>query len=353
MSPSEAASFGLAIPEPPKPKPKDPLELLAQNLEATDVFISQLKRIDGENSRSGALPILEQQATTLVGRLNDMYRERETQVRSLQELDRELRKISGEVGGTDILSCLDAVEWEEDLLDPSEKAHVAADEDFRTPKGPRGAPAGGDTTPLMGRQRRLNSIEEYDDPDLQRYYGDDQDETYEDDLPSPSIHKSSLPPAPKIPTVPTPSLTLPHLSYLRSLTASLASSLTSLSEHAQVNGVKTTDAGRKLRALKNKVGELKADWDSADRSRLKIERWEAGLMDDLTATTPELSSEDEGSSRETSPGPDTPELGEERRRVVTGPGRIDGRKLVAEQLRGFEDALAEAARKTQAIMASA
>jgi hypothetical protein len=109
---------------------------------------------------------------------------------------------------------------------------------------------------------------------------------------------------------------IPHLAHLRTHTASLVSSLSSLSEHAQENGAATTEAGRKLRALKNKLGGWLTDLDSAERSRLRIERWEA-----------------DGD--------------------VEGARRVDGRDVVAEHLREFERVLSEANAKAQAIMAPA
>ena len=95
----------------------------------------------------------------------------------------------------------------------------------------------------------------------------------------------------------------------------------------RASGAANADAGRKIRALKNKLGGWKSEWDSAERSRIKIERWEAGLPDDDTSSV--LSSP---------PRPGTFK-------------RVDGRRIVEEHLRAFENALAEANRKTQAIMA--
>jgi hypothetical protein len=83
-----------------------------------------------------------------------------------------------------------------------------------------------------------------------------------------------------------------------------------------VNGAATTEAGRKLRALKNRLGGWLTDLDSAERSRLRIERWEA-----------------DGD--------------------VEGARRVDGRDVVAEHLREFERVLFEANAKAQAIMAPA
>ena len=114
----------------------------------------------------------------------------------------------------------------------------------------------------------------------------------------------------------TPAGTIPHLAHLRTHTTSLVSSLSSLSEHAQENGAATTEAGRKLRALKNKLGGWRTDLDSAERSRLRIERWEAD-------------------------------------RDVEGTRRTDGRDVVAVHLREFERVLFEANARAQAIMAPA
>ncbi|KAG8899606.1 hypothetical protein FRB99_006555 [Tulasnella sp. 403] len=345
-------TFGLATPE----ATEDPLQLLAQNLQATDDFISQLRRVDIESqAASSHEPALERLAASVIGRLNDITREREDQVRVLMEYDRELRQISGEVGGNDVLGSLDEMEYYE-LLDPSErvKEAVAEDEILRTPTvSRRREPALQPETPSMRTQARrsLGQIHEDDD----QLYDANQDDAFEYDVPSPGRFRRSfdLPPPPPPPKVVTASSTLPHLSHFRTLTQSLIHSLTSLSEHAQVNGVNTAEAGRKLRALKNKVQELKTDWDSAEKSRIKIQRWQAGLIDDLTAVDEEEESASPGlsfsgpSSRETSPGPQTPEMTSGPHMTTT---RVDGRAIVAEQLRGFELALAEAAEKTQAIM---
>jgi len=68
------------------------------------------------------------------------------------------------------------------------------------------------------------------------------------------------------------------------------------------------------------------DWDSAERSQIRIERWEAGIGDseDLELPTSLL--------RPTNK-------------------RIDGRRVVEEHLHAFKLALADAASKTQTIMA--
>jgi hypothetical protein len=99
-----------------------------------------------------------------------------------------------------------------------------------------------------------------------------------------------------------------------------------------VNGAATTEAGRKIRALKNKLGGWRTDWDSAECSRLKIEKWETGTVDGGEVINRGMG---------TNPFP-TP----------TAVKRVDGRKFVEEHLQAFELVLADAAVKTKAIMAS-
>ena len=96
-----------------------------------------------------------------------------------------------------------------------------------------------------------------------------------------------------------------------------------------MNAAATTEAGRKIRALKNKLGGWRTEWDSAERSRVRIEKWEAGIVD--------------GDTPPTAAGAMSPP------RVQR---RIDGRKIVQEHLKAFEQALLEANEKTQAIIAA-
>ncbi|KAF9069801.1 hypothetical protein BDP27DRAFT_1325002 [Rhodocollybia butyracea] len=105
---------------------------------------------------------------------------------------------------------------------------------------------------------------------------------------------------------PTPATTIPQLAHLRSFTRSLVTSLTTISEQAQVNGAATTEQGEKYMG-----GGLVDGTDSPD-----------------------------GDTSHLSPSP-----GGGRRRV-------DGRRIVQEHLQAFELALADAGVKTKAIMAS-
>ncbi|KAG8958641.1 hypothetical protein FRC03_008941 [Tulasnella sp. 419] len=364
-----SSSSQMAQPERVK---EDPLKLLSDNLQATDIFITQLRQLDSEQQHSSngtTRPMLETVAADVIGRINDTVRERESQVRVLSEYEREFRKIAGEVGGNDVLGDLEELDSVE-LVDwrvhdgALEDDHAAAQQ---TPKSSRrGVSDGHDNwTPRRNRRGRLQQLveeeeeEEYlaDDDLLGDHMGgmDESDEMDQFQVPSPSNFRSQedVPPPPPMPDVITSSSTLPHLANLRSVIQSLTLSLTSISEHAQVNGAATADAGRRIRALKNKYGQWRADWESAERSRWKIDKWEAGLIDDLTAVDDEDDENIPGlsfssSSRETSPNPGTPDLPA----APMTSRRIDGRKLVEEQLQGFQLALEEAGLKTKAIMAS-
>ncbi|KAI0047851.1 hypothetical protein FA95DRAFT_1558619 [Auriscalpium vulgare] len=293
---------------------QDAMAVLAQDLESTEKLLSHLRRLDADTAGpGGSQPALEKIASDVIRHINDTARDREGQVRELLEYEREFRKIAGEVGGGDALASLDELEGLDELADQ-----------------PASATANGDAS--RAETRRLDAVAEESsfaasndwevDPDRHMH---DDDDALEHDA-SPVKDAFSLPPPPPIAGALTPIKTVPQLAHLRTSTSSLVSSLSVISEHAQVNGAATTEAGRKIRALKNKLGGWRTDWDSAERSRVRIERWEAGLGD--------------GDGSE---GADA---------LATGVRRMDGRKIVEEHLRAFELALSEANVKTQAIMAA-
>ncbi|KAI0251710.1 hypothetical protein BJV78DRAFT_1125683 [Lactifluus subvellereus] len=261
---------------PPPPRRRQPdadaMALLSQNLESTEEFLAHLRRLDTD----GPAPLaLETLAADIISRLNETVRDREEQVRELLKYEREFQRIAAEVGGPDALASLDALEDPRGLL-----------ADAPPSSAPPSASASAQAPPAHEHERALESDS--------------------------FVASPSLPPV--LPGPATPAGAIPHLAHLRTHTASLVSSLTALSEHAQVNGAASTEAGRKIRALKNKLGGWRTDWDSAERSRARIERWET-------------SGDVEG-----------------------GAPRVDGRTVVAEHLREFERVLVEANLKTQAIM---
>jgi len=304
----------------------DAMVLLSQNLESTEKFISHLRRLDADGAAPQALETL---AVDIISRLNETARDREEQVRELLKYEREFQRIAGEVGGQDALASLEALEDPQGLLLPSD-APPSSSSSSAAP-----ASSSSPVRESADARHQLDTVAEEpsftfsnndweDDPDAELHHhhpdGAESDLDMDIDGSGTSPLKDSfvgLPPPPPVNSgTATPAGAIPHLAHLRTHTASLVSSLTSLSEHAQVNGAATTEAGRKIRALKNKLGGWRTDWDSAERSRTRIERWEKGGDDE-------------------------------------GERRVDGRAVVAEHLREFERVLFEANVKTQAIMAPA
>ena len=307
-----------------QPEEKDAMALLSQNLESTEKFIAHLRRLDADGQAPLAIETL---AGDIISRLNETARDREEQVRELVKYEREFQRIATEVGGEDALASLEALEDPRGLmLSDAPSSSSLASSSTLAPSSP--VPPDSATT----RARHLDTVAEESsfsndwevDPDA-HLHQDGADSDADTDLDPDDSDISPLkdsfaalppPPSPVNSGTTTPAGTIPHLVHLRTHTASLVSSLTSLSEHAQVNGAATTEAGRRIRALKNKMGGWRTDWDSAERSRARIERWEKG--GDLE-----------------------------------GERRVDGRAVVAEHLREFERVLFEANLKTQAIMAPA
>lgn len=308
-----------------RPPEQDAMAVLAENLEYTDKFLGHLRILDNDSAGSPTLPhqphqpALERIASEVISRINNTVRDREGQVRELLEYEREFRKIAGEIGGSDVLAQLDELESVDDLSEapmsveaPPADHHRQLETLEEEPQSP--------TTPYHQR----SSTNDWElDPD-RHLLGDEAEEEV---VASPV--KDSFQAPPPLIGPPTPAKAIPQMAHLRSFTASLVTSLATISEQAQVNGAATTEAGRKIRALKNKMGGWRTDWDSAERSRMKIDKWEAGILDgDGIDNIPSNLPLQSGGTR-----------------------RVDGRKIVEEHLRAFELALADAAVKTQAIMA--
>jgi len=388
---------------------QDPLEVLSQDLESMDKFLHHLRRIDvdpssGSSSSSSYATTLgsdasasasvaassvshqislEKVASDFIRRINGSVRDREGQVRELSVCEREFRKIAGEVGGEDVLGSLDEItgieelsdgvasvqQQQQDKTDGSSKPSLdpVIEEEPSSPVTPRRRRGlhrrhlstdweidfvieEEPPSPVTRRRRRLHrrrlSTDWELDPDS-NHLGDEleEDEDYgeflEDDGEGNTFSEATSPVKDAFPREPppligpiTPAKTVPQLAHLRTSTSSLMSQLTTMSEHAQVNGAATAESGRKIRALKNKLGGWRMEWDSAERSRQRIEKWEAGI----------LVEGDSQAQADSSP---------ERRTSLGGTTnkRVDGRVVVQEHLRAFELALADAALKTQAIMA--
>jgi hypothetical protein len=320
-------------PLPPVVFEQDPLVVLAQTVKSTDLFLGHLRRMDADAVPVPAgphEPSLERLATDVIRHIDEVTRAREGQVRELYECDREFRKISGEPRGNDILGDLEDLDPIEGLVDESMTSPDGIEEEI-SPRQPR----------------PLSAVwEDAGDPHSLDRYEDPRDTFEEEDLfedRSPVTDQFLPPPPPKTgPT--TPSSTIPHLLHMRTVTRSLVNTLGTISEQSQVNGVAMMEAGRKLRALKHRIEEWREESESAERSRIRVEKWEAGIWDD--SSEPALSAAT--SSREDSPAPGTP--GASPTPAGTGK-RVNARKIVEEQLKAFELVLEEAANKTKAIMA--
>ncbi|KAJ6582073.1 hypothetical protein B0H19DRAFT_1019112 [Mycena capillaripes] len=327
-----AATFSSPPASPVQPK-QDAMEVLAQDLASTDNFLAHLRRLDVDPSSSSTStstsasastsqqPELERLASDVIRRINDTARDREGQVRELLEYEREFRRIAGEVGGQDVLGRLDALPVPEDDDDPpppsssSLTAIPPSPTKTRTAQRPlhlRAMSQDWETDPDVDRLGDVDNAETDPAFDGRQDQDDDGSEPQMSPLPTQTAFSPSIPAARAPSGGPAA-----QLADLRGLTTSLVASLTSVSEHAQVNGAATAEAGRKLRALRNRLGGWRAEWEGAERSRGRIERWEAGGDGDSTM-----------------------------------PKRVDGRAVVKEHLHAFETALAEAAVKTKAIMAA-
>ncbi|PFH51874.1 hypothetical protein AMATHDRAFT_2770 [Amanita thiersii Skay4041] len=294
---------------------QDMAESLARDLEVNARFIKTLQNLDTELT-------VEQIASNTIRRINETVRDREGQVRELLQYEREFRHLASEVGGSDALAHLEALEpisSESDLPDP------------KTPVQPN---------PNIPRQPHLETVEEESsfpvsdsqdweiDPD-RNHLGDEEPEIEGDS--GNRAYRDNFPPPPPLKGPVTPAKTIPQLAHLRTVTSSFATSLATCSEQAQVNGAGLTEAARKIRSLKHKMIGMYAEWDSTERSKLRIERWEAGMAD----------ANDTNIDARASPAPTRPPTFK----------RVDGRKIVQEHLHAFERALADASLKTQAIMA--
>ncbi|KAF9221470.1 hypothetical protein BS17DRAFT_711792 [Gyrodon lividus] len=269
---------------------QDAMEILAQNLASTDRFLAHLRTIDTTFT-------LENLTSDMISGLNDAVRDREGQVRELISHDRDFKRIACEVGGMDVLSDVDPFEEFMSEYEPQRQTREAF---------------------------KLESVAE--DEEI-----GEGESLYAPSLPSSpkkplfaSAHQTSPPPSTTVPSSKSPSkasqqsqssistlnIALPSMTHMRSHTASFLASLTIISEQSQVNSAATADAGRKIRLAKNQLAKWKIDTEGAERSRLKIQKWEAESV-----------------------------------------GRRDGRVVVDEHMRAFEKVIVEAGAKAQAIMA--
>ncbi|KAG9080169.1 hypothetical protein FRC06_006991 [Ceratobasidium sp. 370] len=322
--PPPPPSFTLSTPS------ADPIDTLKENVTFLDRFITQLQHMDIDPSsptkpsyapaattqtrrtsmHAGAEPAVERIATDMIRHIDDARREREDQLRDLINCEREFRKIDGEPGGADRLGSLEPLE------DVSLTDEPTAGEASYSSRALDAVPE----DEYDGSWEAQRDPRDVFDDDLDDQ-GDGDDPAFADRSIRQMTTREILPPPPPRPSGQlTPSSTLPHLAHMRAISQILATSLSGLSEHVQVNGAAAAEAGRKLRALKNKVGDLQAEWTSAEQSMIRIERSEKGLEWEKTE------------------GTETPQG-----------KRVDGRTVVQEIKASFFAQLQQAEMKVQAM----
>ncbi|GAA5999774.1 uncharacterized protein JCM10292_003739 [Rhodotorula paludigena] len=180
-------------------------------------------------------PVVESISSTLVRRLHDLAKQRESQLRELTEVERVFARNEG--GWRAVLADLDPLDFDDDEspIDGVESAR-------------KGANGVGSQLP----------------PDAP--------------IPASPLPTSDFPPAAPRPRRASPSTALTvaqsSLSSLRSETASLLSSLSSIADLTQVQSALASDAGRKLRALKTQATALRDELAALERSEEFVRAYE-------------------------------------------------------------------------------
>ncbi|GAA5907496.1 hypothetical protein JCM8208_001394 [Rhodotorula glutinis] len=186
-------------------------------------------------------PIVEAHASTLVRRLYELAKQRESQLRELAEMERVVGRT--EPGWRAALADLEPLEWSDDENEAGEGGETNGVE--------QGEPVAHE--PSAEDERRTSS-----------------GPVALDAAPPPSLPRSRPPPASSL------ALSRAHddLAALRTLTSSLLSALSSISDLTQVASALASDSGRKLRALKAQAGTLRDELGAVERSEAFVEAFE-------------------------------------------------------------------------------
>ncbi|GAA5889610.1 hypothetical protein JCM6882_007083 [Rhodosporidiobolus microsporus] len=185
-------------------------------------------------------PVVEALASSVLKRLYDVASQREAQLRELTEMERVFAR--NEVGWQAVLAGLEPLPAEEEEEEEREgdehpaEPNVVLPPDAAYPSSPTFSP----TSPSQPSFAHLSSSH-----------------------PSRTTTLSAASPA------------LPHLHDLRTLTTSLLSALSSITDLTQVQSALSSDAGRKLRALKAQVGTVKDELGAVERSEAFVREYEA------------------------------------------------------------------------------
>ncbi|GAA5944515.1 hypothetical protein JCM3775_005883 [Rhodotorula graminis] len=186
-------------------------------------------------------PVVESHASTLVRRLYELAKQRESHLRELGEVERVLGRT--EPGWRAALADLEPLEWPDDEDEGGDGGDTNGDE----PPAPTEPVPSGDVEGLSSfGPLALDPARPAPPP------------------------RSRPPPASSL------ALTRAHadLAALRTLTTSLLAALSSISDLTQVQSALASDSGRKLRALKAQAGSLRDELGAVERSEAFVEAFE-------------------------------------------------------------------------------
>ncbi|KZP01585.1 hypothetical protein CALVIDRAFT_532362 [Calocera viscosa TUFC12733] len=287
----------------------DPADALNRDAKALDAFILSLKTAEPTQSEDVAYEAtVEDWISDLLRRLRTTTRDRDMQVKQFEQISRDLRrKIDPDVEIPEI-PIVDG--W----LDGGMKSLQVNGYN----NGTLWSPTGG-----------LGNIPE--SPDDIRY--NDHDDGFFSTSARHSRTTSNAVPSDPI------GAALSTLSAIHTSNNDLITLLSSLSDQAQVNGAANADAARQLRLIRNRLTGLRDEWESVERSRLRIQRWESGDWAEDDMEDPPLSVSNSPSVRSTS-GPGTPR---------TPPNRPSAKKLADEAMQGYTASMEKASRAAEAL----
>ncbi|GAA6040256.1 hypothetical protein JCM8097_009386 [Rhodosporidiobolus ruineniae] len=232
-------SSTVAAPPPPPPPASTTLEVPAPSALSTSLNRSASHSSSPApepplESYTDRQPLLEALSSSLLKQLYAAAAVREAQTRELTELERLAART--EPGWRAVLGGLEPLELSED----------EEEQEDAEGRGAEGAPDG-----QLPPDAALPA--------------------------SPFLDAPSSPPPPPPPSQPSPAASAPHLSLLdlRHTTSSLLSALSSLSEHTQVSSALSSDAARKLRALRQQVAGVQGEVEERGRAEAFVAAYEA------------------------------------------------------------------------------
>ncbi|EJU03656.1 hypothetical protein DACRYDRAFT_21171 [Dacryopinax primogenitus] len=286
----------------------DPVDAFTRDAKLMDRFMLSLKTAEPTQSEDVAYePSVEDWISDLLRRLRTTFRDRDMQVKQFEQIARDLRhKIDTQVDIPEI-TLVDG--W---LDGGMESLQLDGYNDGQ----------------LWSPNRTLEHIPE--SPDETRY--NDQDDGF---FTSARHSRTTSNAAPVDPV----GTALTALSAIHTNNNDLIASLSSLSDQAQVNGATNADAARQLRLIRNRLTGMRDEWESVERSRLRIQRWENGDLTDDDLDDPALSLSNSPSIRSAS-GPGTPR---------TPPNRPSARQLADQAMEGYTASMKKASQAAEAL----